>query len=213
MIKPEALLPRFQKLDEYLSILRRAQRYTREEFLNEPEHYGSAERFLQLAIEALNDIGNHIIADEGYGTVEWYSDIPKRLADHSVINRELEENWVRIIGFRNVLVHEYVELDRELVDRLKKIPADPTLIYGDYEELSGASKVLKLSYEGPEDITERAELGPLTIYRTETIKSIGGWDQSLKYAFDYDLRLKIGEMGGLHPISSVISRISVSRER
>ena len=115
MIKPEALLPRFQKLDEYLSILRRAQRYTREEFLNEPEHYGSAERFLQLAIEALNDIGNHIIADEGYGTVEWYSDIPKRLADHSVINRELEENCVRIIGFRNVLVHEYVELDRELV--------------------------------------------------------------------------------------------------
>jgi hypothetical protein len=47
------------KLDEYLSILRNYERYSFEEFSASPELYGSAERFLHLAIETLTDLGNH----------------------------------------------------------------------------------------------------------------------------------------------------------
>ena len=115
MIKPETVLPRFRKFDEYLSILEKLRDYGRREFLSDPEHYGSAERFLQLAIEALNDIGNHIVADEGWGAVDWYSDIPQRLYEQGVIDEAMREQWVQMIGFRNVLVHDYVELDRDRV--------------------------------------------------------------------------------------------------
>jgi uncharacterized protein YutE (UPF0331/DUF86 family) len=64
MVRPEILHKRMNKLDEYLVILHQLQRYEREEFLSNPEHYGSAERLLRLVIEALLDMGNLILADE-----------------------------------------------------------------------------------------------------------------------------------------------------
>jgi len=79
MVRHEILRKRMNKLDEYLAILRQLQRYARDEFLSDPEHYGSAERFLHLAIEALLDMGNHVIADDNLGAVDWYSDVPKIL--------------------------------------------------------------------------------------------------------------------------------------
>ncbi|WP_448593653.1 type VII toxin-antitoxin system HepT family RNase toxin [Thermoflexus hugenholtzii] len=115
MVRPEVLQRRLRKLDEYLEILRRLRRYHFEEFIQDPERYGSAERFLQLAIEALLDMGNHIIADLGLGEVRWYSDIPAILAERAGLEPELKEKWIRMIGFRNILVHEYMEVDRRIV--------------------------------------------------------------------------------------------------
>ncbi len=115
MVRPEVLQRRLRKLDEYLEILRRLRRYHFEEFIQDPERYGSAERFLQLAIEALLDMGNHVIADLSLGEVRWYSDIPAILAERAGLEPELKEKWIRMIGFRNILVHEYMEVDRRIV--------------------------------------------------------------------------------------------------
>jgi uncharacterized protein YutE (UPF0331/DUF86 family) len=60
MVRVEVIRKRLNKLDEYLSIPRNLQRHEAESFLNNPEQYGSTERFLQLAIECVNDLGNHI---------------------------------------------------------------------------------------------------------------------------------------------------------
>ncbi len=115
MVKAEVLRKRLNKLDEYLTILRRLRRYTFKEFTADPERYGSAERFLQLAIEALLDLGNHVIADLRLGTVEWYSDIPRVLHEAGYVDAELCKTWTRMIGFRNVLVHDYLDVDHRLV--------------------------------------------------------------------------------------------------
>ncbi|MHC1745517.1 MAG: DUF86 domain-containing protein, partial [Syntrophobacteraceae bacterium] len=58
-MRHEVLRRRLDRLDEYLSILKALRRYSLPEFLENPERYGSAERFLQLCIEAVTDIGNH----------------------------------------------------------------------------------------------------------------------------------------------------------
>jgi uncharacterized protein YutE (UPF0331/DUF86 family) len=115
MVRPEILRKRLNKLDEYLAILHHLQRYERDQFLSNAEHYGSAERFLHLSIEALLDMGNHIIADENLGVVEWYSDVPKIFAGKNIISADLCEKWIRMIGFRNTLVHEYIDIDRRVV--------------------------------------------------------------------------------------------------
>lgn len=115
MIRAEVIRRRLNKLDEYLSILRTVQKYTWEEFIQDPEHYGSAERFLQLAIEAVNDIGSHVIAALDLGTVNWYSDIPVILEEKGYISPALRERWIRMIGFRNALVHDYLDIDRRIV--------------------------------------------------------------------------------------------------
>jgi uncharacterized protein YutE (UPF0331/DUF86 family) len=115
MVKAEIIRKRLRNLDEYLEILSRLQQYDFDSFVGNPEHYGSAERFLHLAIEAINDMGNHIVADENLGETDWYSDIPRLLAENGYIDAELRDLWIRMIGFRNVLVHQYAQIDRRIV--------------------------------------------------------------------------------------------------
>jgi uncharacterized protein YutE (UPF0331/DUF86 family) len=115
MVNKEVLRKRLNKLDEYLGFLEKVRLYSYDAFVSDPEHYGSAERFLHLAIEAINDIGNHIISDDELGTVNWYSDIPTILSENGIITPGMKEIWVRMIGFRNTLVHAYIEIDRKIV--------------------------------------------------------------------------------------------------
>ena len=115
MVRAEIIRKKMNRLDDYLTVLKKLQRYSFQEFTADPERYGSAERFLHLAIEALIDMGNHVIADSGLGVVNWYSDIPKIMAEKEFISSELEEKWISMIGFRNTLVHEYIDIDRKIV--------------------------------------------------------------------------------------------------
>lgn len=115
MVRAEVIRKRINKLDEYLSILNKLQVYSFEEFMANPERYGSAERFLHLAIEAVIDMANHIIAELGLGVVNWYSDIPSIFFEKGHIDRDLKEKWIQMIGFRNTLVHEYIDIDRKIV--------------------------------------------------------------------------------------------------
>ncbi|MBI5952602.1 MAG: DUF86 domain-containing protein [Chloroflexi bacterium] len=115
VIKSEVIRKRLNKLDEYLQILHGMQKYTLEEFLSDPEHYASVERFLHMAIETTIDIGGHIVSGLGMGEVNWYSDIAAIMEEKGYITVELREKWIRIVGFRNVLVHQYIEVDRKIV--------------------------------------------------------------------------------------------------
>ena len=81
MLNPEVIRRRLQRVDEYLDILAGLQRYSLDDFLADPERYGSAERFLHLAFEALLDAGSHVIAELDLGAIETYSDIPRILAE------------------------------------------------------------------------------------------------------------------------------------
>jgi uncharacterized protein YutE (UPF0331/DUF86 family) len=86
-----------------------------ERFAVEPEKYGSAERFLQVAVEVLDDLGAHLVARTEAGAVSSYRDVPARLLAAGHIDDAQAATWRRIIGFRNVLVHDYLEVDRAIV--------------------------------------------------------------------------------------------------
>ena len=115
VVRPEVIRKRMNKLDEYLSILNNLRKYSYDDFTCSPERYGSAERFLQLSIEAILDMGNHVIADSDLGIVNWYSDIPAILEKKGYLDSRLKKEWLQMIGFRNTLVHDYVEIDRRIV--------------------------------------------------------------------------------------------------
>jgi len=120
MVKAELLRRKLEALQNNLDILNRLQRYEVQEFINDPERYGSAERFLQLSIEILDDIGSHIISDESIGVIDTYSDIPRMLFGKSYISEQSRESWLMMIGFRNLLVHGYAKIDRAVVHRILK---------------------------------------------------------------------------------------------
>jgi len=115
MVRPEKIRKRLQKLDEYLDILRSLARTPYDRFQRDPLLRGSAERYLHLAIETINDLGNHVIADDQLGKVEQYKDIPDILMKKKMISKAQKEIWMRMIGFRNTLVHDYADIDRRIV--------------------------------------------------------------------------------------------------
>lgn len=111
-LDPQVVGTRLAALNEYLAFLVQIAKLDPDNFLAEARNYGSAERFLQLAIEAVFDIGAHCIAALGLHRPERYADILPALADAGVIRRETADELTNLAGFRNVLVHDYIALDR-----------------------------------------------------------------------------------------------------
>ena len=111
MADRDALSSRLDALENYLAELRSFQSVRREEFVNEPALHHLAERFLHLACESVLDIAHHVIADRGYRQAKSYKDAMDVLRDEGLIDRELAERLKGWMGFRNVLVHLYLDID------------------------------------------------------------------------------------------------------
>ncbi len=91
------------------------QSYSWKEFRGDTEHYGATERSLHLATKAINDMVSHVIAEEQWRSVDQYSDLSRLFGSEGYIDDAQRDQWIRMIGFRNVLVHDYLDVDREIV--------------------------------------------------------------------------------------------------
>ena len=77
---------------------------------------------LHIAAEALFDAGGHILAGEFQEVVDEYREIPPRLLARGVISLETAKRLESLAGFRNVLVHEYADIDlRRLHTGLRRL--------------------------------------------------------------------------------------------
>ena len=90
-------------------------KYPYEEFTSDFKVHGAAERYLQLAIECIIDIGNHIISALQLRKPERYRDIPFILGEAGVIPQEFAGEVARMIGLRNILIHDYVRVELEKI--------------------------------------------------------------------------------------------------
>lgn len=107
MVSPEAIRKRIRLVEGYLKKLRRIQRAVEKDtFLADSDRKDIVERNLNLAIESVLDIGQHIIASSGWEPAEEYADIFEILQQHGVISQELLSRVPGMAGFRNLLVHE-----------------------------------------------------------------------------------------------------------
>jgi uncharacterized protein YutE (UPF0331/DUF86 family) len=67
------------------------------------------------AVEACVDVAQHICASEGWGPPRDNGDAMAVLGRHDVLPPDLAVQMRRAVGFRNVLVHEYTEVDDTIV--------------------------------------------------------------------------------------------------
>ena len=106
---------RTRRFEEALEFLERIADTPWERFSGDPEKYASAERFLQIAVEVLSDLGAHVVARVAAGPVDRYRDVPDRLLEAGRLTEAQAELWRRVVGFRNVIVHDYLDVDRAIV--------------------------------------------------------------------------------------------------
>jgi len=62
---------------------------------------------LQVSIQIIIDIGNHILASIGENQIEDYVDIIEKLGKRGVIPENFANKIRNMPGLRNILVHEY----------------------------------------------------------------------------------------------------------
>jgi uncharacterized protein YutE (UPF0331/DUF86 family) len=104
-----------QALDEYKSILKDIQPAPRDEFVSSVALYGLAERYLHLAVETLIDLAHLLVAGLGWRRPADNADAMIVLAEQRAVPRDFADALARMVRFRNILVHVYLDIDRSLV--------------------------------------------------------------------------------------------------
>jgi len=114
-LEKSLILTKISKLNRYLGFLKQLRDVSFEELKDDFKTIGAVERYLQVSIESIIDIGNEIISQLQLRRPEKYRDIPYILSEENIIPREFADTIASMIGFRNILVHDYASIDLNLV--------------------------------------------------------------------------------------------------
>jgi len=70
---------------------------------------------LQRAIQTTIDLAGHVVADEGLGLPNTIKENFSILQKNKIIDKALSEKMQKMVGFRNIAVHEYAIIDKEVL--------------------------------------------------------------------------------------------------
>ena len=79
---------KLQKLDEYVKYLRETQKVNKNKFIEDYHFFGLAERYLQLSIEVLLDVGKILVIIKGLKRPEENQEIFSMLYDEKIISEK-----------------------------------------------------------------------------------------------------------------------------
>jgi len=80
---------------------------TSEEFSRDPRMVAAGESYLRRALEAMLDLGRHVLA-KGFGLpVSEYAAIAEQLGRVELLSSDTASNLKKMAGYRNRMVHEY----------------------------------------------------------------------------------------------------------
>jgi uncharacterized protein YutE (UPF0331/DUF86 family) len=111
-----------QFLKEYMDI-------DEDQFLGSYKDIQAVKHSLFEAIESCIDIAAHIIAVRGLQRPESYSDTFRILKNAKIVGKDLGEKLEKMTRFRNILVHNYEEIDNSRVIQYVKQNLDDITDY------------------------------------------------------------------------------------
>lgn len=112
-VRESVVTAKAEVVRESLALIRTLPLDSLETFLADHRTPGSGENYLRRALEALLDLGRHILA-KGFGTAaSEYKQIPVKLQEKGVIAAPVAEKFVRMAGYRNRIIHFYAEVTPE----------------------------------------------------------------------------------------------------
>ncbi len=112
-IERRVVIDRLAWVDRMLAEIRALPLQDKSEFLADSRNVWAAESCLRRALEALFDLGRHILA-KGFGQgVEEYKQIAEELTKAGVLSQEEAQLLRLMAGYRNRLVHFYHDVTPE----------------------------------------------------------------------------------------------------
>ena len=115
MVDKNVVLRKLSELDIYLAQLKEFTSISLEQYKADWKTQRIIERTLQIIIESCVDIANHIISDSGMRPPKTYADTFRVLSENNIVAAELFAVLEKMAKFRNIVVHQYEEVDAEIV--------------------------------------------------------------------------------------------------
>jgi uncharacterized protein YutE (UPF0331/DUF86 family) len=115
MVDAERLLALVARITARLAILDDYASQDSESLSTDRVRLGDLKYTFQTAIESCIDAAQHVVADQGLGVPATNAAAFRSLAEGGVIDQALAVRMAGAVGFRNVLVHGYAEVDDALV--------------------------------------------------------------------------------------------------
>ena len=107
-----------------ISVIERCIKRIREEYENNPKHlenYTKQDSIvlnLQRACEASIDLAMHVVAQKKLGLPQTSRDAFTLLEQHGIISSSLSQKMKAMVGFRNIAVHDYQELNLTILQKI-----------------------------------------------------------------------------------------------
>ena len=100
-----------EKLNVCLNKLEPFQSKEKEDLLQDPYLQDIIERNLEVTAQSVIDIANRIISIEGLKKPLDYYDAIMRLGEAGILPLKFAKKLAPIAGFRNILVHDYLDIN------------------------------------------------------------------------------------------------------
>lgn len=117
-------------LETTVGKLRELAGVTPEEMRKATEKAWAVQHGLQIAIQNVLDIGNHLLAAAGVNDVEDYGGIIDNLGARGILPEEFARRIRPMAGFRNLLVHGYARVDADRVAQILRDHLDDFQTFG-----------------------------------------------------------------------------------
>lgn len=114
-VDPEVITRKVQVMNENIADLELLRMVPRDEFLAQFYYFKSAQHCLQVAIEAGMDALSHIIVANRWKLPENNHQVVLMAVKHNVIAPERAATYQAMNRFRNLIVHQYADVDIQLV--------------------------------------------------------------------------------------------------
>ncbi|HAA04881.1 MAG TPA: DUF86 domain-containing protein [Syntrophobacteraceae bacterium] len=113
-MSPEVVVRKLARMSQYLQELRPYRESPYEAFW--ADHY-KIERLIELLVVAASDIVIHLLDSRGEPAPASYRSAFLQAGETKLLSGELSRNLALGAGLRNILVHEYEEIDYQLLHR------------------------------------------------------------------------------------------------
>lgn len=113
-----------------VAIIERCIRRIHEEYGNNPQNllnYTKQDFIIlniQRAAEACIDLAMHVVAENSLGIPQNSRDGFELLYKNGIISEELNKKLKAMVGFRNIAVHDYQNIDLDIVKRIIELHLD-----------------------------------------------------------------------------------------
>ena len=134
MINKDLIKKRLAELRKNVGALREFSGFGLGDLRKDVKISWAVEHGLQLSIQLVLDIGSHLLAELGENNLEDYADIIAALGRVGILPLEFSQKIKQMAGFRNLLVHEYAEIDLVVVYRVLQDGLADFEVFGQYIE-------------------------------------------------------------------------------